>query len=302
MISSTPADSSPSTSAALNIPVPLADALAQAHQRLAETEALLSQSEQQLSRMQKLEVLGSLAGGLSHEFNNIFGAIMGHAEVAKMDLNAGHPANAALDEVVKASKRARDLVRHLLTFNQSQENQQSPVALEQLIRESLGLLRASIPSSIEIVREIQEGLPPVLADGSQIHQILVSLVVNAARAMAGQGGVLTLRLEREVRKVCEGKDPLGLEPGEFVVLTVMDTGLGISTEALSGIFQTFHKNHSPHDAAALGLSVAHRIVRSHGGGIEGKSESGKGSTFKIYLPAMTGPTVAEPASEQFPPL
>ena len=263
-----------------------------------EAEESCQALEQQLSRMQKLEALVTLAGGLSHEFNNTLGAIMGHAEVAKMDLNAGHPANLALDEVVKASKRARDLVRRILTFDRSQENPQTPVALEQLIRDSLSLLRASIPSSIEIVREIQEGLPPVLADASQIHQVLLSLAINAARSMAAQGGVLTLRLEREVLRGHEGKDPLGLEPGEFVVLTVMDTGPEISPEALSRIFQPFYESHAHHDAAGIGLSVAYRILRSHGGGIEGKSESGKGSTFKIYLPAMAGAPVAEPASEQ----
>ena len=246
----------------------------------------------QLSQAQKMEAIGTLAGGIAHDFNNILSAIIGYAELARMNLHKPEKMVNELGEVIKAGERARDLVKHILTFSRKTETRYSPLELSSTVDESLKMLRSVIPSTIEIRHDIMKsGL--VMSNPTQIHQIIMNLCTNAAQAMDASGGVLEVILEKIFIDKAMSRD-LDLTSGSYFKLTVSDTGQGIPPENMERIFDPYFTTKELGRGTGLGLSVVHGIVKDHHGAITCMSESGRGTTFEIYLPELES---AKPGSE-----
>ena len=240
--------------------------------------------EEQFRQAQKMEAIGTLAGGIAHDFNNILGAIIGYTELAGMD--AKTPAvRSSLDEILRACKRAGDLVRQILTFSRQQEQKRLPMQLWRVIEEATRLLRAALPSTIQFEIELAKNAPTVLADPTQIHQVVMNLCTNAAHAMAGRPGRLGIKLDRFEADEEFAKLHPGCRPGGYARLTVSDTGHGMEKSVLGRIFEPFFTTKAPGEGTGLGLSVVHGIVQSHEGFITVYSRPGEGTTFHLYFPA-----------------
>lgn len=257
-----------------------------------------ARTEAQLRQAQKMESLGTLAGGIAHDFNNILGVIVGYSEMAQA--HADDPAQVREDlyEVFKGAYRAKDLVQQILAFSRHGEREKRPVQLGLIVKEALKMLRASLPSTIEIKQHVASKAA-VMADPTQIHQVLMNLCTNGAHAMREDVGVLQVTLT----DVCLGPGPVPspseLQNGPHVELTVKDTGHGIDPSILDRIFDPFFTTKGQGVGTGLGLSVVHGIVKSHGGAIEVESHPGKGTTFHVFFPAIEA--AAElPAGEAVP--
>ena len=247
-----------------------------------EKEAL----QARLQQAQKLEAIGTLAGGIAHDFNNILSIILGNAEMAMHDLQESSFARESLNEVREASLRARDLVTQILLFARQQEQKVSNIRLEPIAKECLKMLRASIPTTVEIQQKIHRGLPPVHADPSQIQQVIMNLCTNAGQVMEAEGGTLEFVLDsvglESPLETMTGRIP----EGRYVRFQVRDTGPGIDPENLERIFEPFFTTKAVGEGTGLGLAVAHGIVAERNGGISVDSEKGRGTTFRVYLPAL----------------
>ena len=245
----------------------------------------LQRSEEHLRQSQKMEAIGQLAGGIAHDFNNILGCILGYAELTLQEVPDNAPVQENLRGVIQAGLRARDLVEQILTFSRQQEQDRKPVQLQEVIAEALKLLRASLPATIEIAAEIDEQAPAVLADASQMHQVLMNLATNAAQAMNGAGRLeIQLRAHATVEEF--GAARLELPPHRYIQLRVRDTGCGMEEATLERIFEPFFTTKAPGQGTGLGLSVVHGIVTSHRGAIHVDSQPGLGTTFDLFLPAQ----------------
>jgi PAS domain S-box-containing protein len=241
-----------------------------------------------LQHSQKMEALGTLAGGVAHDFNNILTAILGFAQLARDQVAGGTPYRRYLDQVLSAGSRAADLVRQILTFSRWTEQERKPVEVPPIIKEALKLLRSSLPTTIEIRQEIaiepQEGM--VLADPTQIHQVMMNLCTNAAHAMRTRGGVLGVSLSRiGVTAPLVARYP-DLKPGPHLQLTVSDTGYGMDAALMERIFDPYFTTKGLGEGTGLGLAVVQGIVKSCGGLITVYSEPGQGTTFNIFLPEI----------------
>jgi len=243
--------------------------------------------EFQLLQAQKMEAIGTLAGGIAHDFNNILSAIMGYTELAMMDLPPEMPAYAKLAEVSRAGKRARDLVAQILTFSRHSEARREPLELRGIVKEAMKLLRASLPSTLEMQQEISAQPCWALADPVQIHQVLMNLCINASQAMRGTGGVLLVSLAPE--EIDEHRAALNpdLRPGAYVHLGVRDTGPGMEQDVAARIFEPFFTTKQIGEGTGMGLAVVHGIVKSHEGAIEVTSAPGQGTAFDLYFPRIT---------------
>ena len=250
-----------------------------------EAEEERKKLEIQLRRAQKLETIGTLAGGIAHDFNNILAPIMGFTELALLKVDESAPMARDLNQVLKGAHRAKELVEQILLFSKRSEKEHRSVALQPLINEALKLLRPSIPSTVEIRKEIDPSCSKIRADATQIHQIIVNLCTNAWHAMA-EGGTLTIRLEQTIVDSNMSKMHPNLAEGAYVRLSVIDTGSGMDEKTLDRIFEPFFTTKAVNKGTGLGLSVVHGIVRNHGGDILVYSEPGKGSAFHIYFPAL----------------
>ena len=240
--------------------------------------------ERQLRHAQKLEAVGTLASGIAHDFNNILTAIIGYTELASIEAPAGSKQATNLANVLKAADRARNLVRQILTFSRRGEQTFQPVHLAALVKETLKLLRAAIPTTIEIKTAFSAMRDSVLGDPTQLHQMLMNLCINAADAMAGKPGTLTVELAEKPELGADHAAALGLKQQEYVMLSVADTGCGIPEEILDRIFDPFFTTKEEGKGTGLGLSVVHGIVKNHNGAITVDSISGKGTRFTVYLP------------------
>jgi PAS domain S-box-containing protein len=240
--------------------------------------------ETQMRVAQKMEAMGTLASGVAHDFNNVLAAIMGYSELATHELGPGHRAQAHLEQVIKAGERARDLVRQILAFSRQAEQRLEPLDLGQSLREGLSLLRATLPATVIMVPEIDPRPVMVLADPTEMQQVLMNLCANAAQAMGDHGGQLTISLGfHEVRERQPGLD---LEPGGYALLTVADDGPGMTAEVRERVFEPFFTTKEVGRGTGLGLSVVHGIVRSSRGLITVDSSPGQGATFRVYLPLV----------------
>jgi PAS domain S-box-containing protein len=237
--------------------------------------------ENQLMQTQKMEAMGTLAGGIAHDFNNILGGIIGYTDLAMMKIDEDSPIRKYLKQVLTASRRATDLVRQILTFSRREEKEKEPVQIALILKEGLKLLRSSLPSSIDIVSKIEAIDSFILADPTQIHQVIMNLCTNAAHAMKEKGGIMEVRLIEEIIPDSLYK---GLTPGPHVRLTISDTGYGIKTEHLDRIFDPFFTTKKAGEGTGMGLAVVHGIVESHNGNISVYSKEGQGTTFSVLLP------------------
>ena len=240
-----------------------------------------------LFQAQKMEAIGTLAGGIAHDFNNVLAAIMGFVEMALIDIPDADPVRGNLDQVLKASHRARELVRQILAFSRKDVRLHKEQLLEPIVEESLNLIRASLPTSVAIDKRLEAPEGMVHADATQIQQVLLNLCANAAHAMEERGGVLKIRLKaHQVDEALAASVP-HIESGPYLRLTVADTGKGMTPDVLQRIFDPFFTTKEMGKGTGMGLSVVHGIVRAHGGAIEATSEPGAGSCFHIYLPRAT---------------
>jgi PAS domain S-box-containing protein len=241
--------------------------------------------ETQLIQSHKMEALGTLAGGIAHDFNNILSAIIAYAQRGMQNAPDTDKVRKSLDEILKVSGRARDLVKQILAFSRRTTHEYTQVKLDATIKESLKMLRAILPKTIEI----RQSLPTngwVMADATQMHQVVMNLCANAAQAMGEWGGVLEVGLNKVL--VNEGVEvlDLGLPPGPYVRLTISDSGHGMPPEVLARIFDPYFTTKEKGRGTGLGLSVVHGIVKSHKGAITCRSVQGEGTTFEIFLPEV----------------
>jgi signal transduction histidine kinase/CHASE3 domain sensor protein/ActR/RegA family two-component response regulator len=234
-------------------------------------------------RSQKMESLGTLAGGIAHEFNNIILAIGGNAALASDDLPPDHPAQSSLSEIKKSGSRASDLVRHILSYSRPQDSKREMLPLEPLLQEAVKLVRSTIPATIEVRTEIAAGLPLASINPSQMLQILINLATNAAYAIGQRAGKIDLRLQ-ETKVDHEDSTARRIQPGRYLVLQVEDDGCGMDLPTQLRAFDPFFTTKPVGQGTGLGLSVADGIIRNHGGTITLHSEPGKGSVFQVYLP------------------
>ncbi len=243
--------------------------------------------EFQLLQAQKMEAIGTMAGGIAHDFNNILAAVMGYTELAMMDLQQDLPAYAKLAEVTRAGKRARDLVAQILTFSRHSEAKREPLELRSIVKEAMKLLRASLPSTMEMTQKVSDQPCWVLADPVQIHQVLMNLCINASHAMRGKGGVLLVTLASEEIDASRAALNPDLRPGAYVHLGVRDNGQGMEQDVAARIFEPFFTTKQVDEGTGMGLAVVHGIVKSHQGAIEVASVSGQGTVFDLYFPRIT---------------
>jgi PAS domain S-box-containing protein len=242
---------------------------------------------------QKMEALGTLAGGVAHDFNNILLAISGNARLAMDDLPGGHPAQRSLAEIEKASGRASDLVRRILTFSRQQDGKRIVVQLQPIVEEALRLMRPAIPTMVEIKTRMAMDVPSVAVDPIQIHQVIMNLTANAAHAIGSRGGLIELRLDGLRITEHNNQVSLQLSPGRYARLRVTDDGPGMDAQTRERIFDPFFTTKPVGQGTGLGLSVVHGIVENLGGAISVYSQPGKGTAFDLYFPA-TEPEADEP--------
>ncbi len=239
--------------------------------------------ERRLQQAQKMEAVGTLAGGISHDFNNILGAIMGCAEIAMAELPKGNRVQADLKRVLSAGQRARQLVQQILTFSRQSENHSRPLQIQPIIKETVKFLRASLPATVEIKAHLTKTDWLVMADPVQIQQILLNLSVNAAHAIGIAGGLLDIHLTPKTITKIDAESIGGIHPGDFLQLSVRDTGHGMSRVILDRIFDPFFTTKAVGEGTGLGLSVVHGIITDLGGRLLVESEAGQGTIFHIYL-------------------
>ena len=238
--------------------------------------------ENELQQAQKMEGIGALAGGIAHDFNNILTAIIGYTELAQMKVDNDSELAKDLNQVRKASQRARGLVRQILTFSRKEKQEETVLQINLIVKEALKLIRSSIPSTIEIVQNLSTRAA-VLTDPIRIHQLIMNLCTNAYQAMLDTGGRLTVSM-REVVVNPEDNPDLDLPEGSYVQIEVSDTGCGMDEETLANIFDPFFTTKEQGRGTGLGLAVVYDIVAGMNGGISVQSQPGAGTTFDTYLP------------------
>ncbi len=241
--------------------------------------------QSQLQQAQRMEAIGTLAGGIAHDFNNILSAVIGYTEIALNDVEKDSLLQSNLKEVLNAGARAKDLVKQILTFSRQAEQELKPVQIKIAVNEALKLIRASLPTTIEIHQTVESN-SAVLADLTQMHQVVMNLCTNASHAMQAAGGTLRVSLvDVEIESDFAAGHP-GLLPGPYIQLSVIDTGHGMTSEVVNRIYDPFFTTKEKGEGTGMGLSVVHGIVKSHGGEVIVHSEPGKGTSFEIYFPAM----------------
>ena len=247
----------------------------------------LQQTEMQLRQNQKLEAIGTLASGIAHDFNNILTAILGNTELMRLELPAGQEAAGPLQEIHHAAERARFLVRQILTFSRRTEARRAVISATRIVKETLRFVSATAPSSIEFRHRIGGSSPEIEMDPTQLHQVLMNLCTNAVQASRGGTGMIEVT-EDEVQVGTDPQDhPAGLPAGRYLMLGVRDTGGGMPAEVLQRIFEPFFTTRPAGEGTGLGLAVVHDIVTASGGAIDVASMPGRGTTFRLYLPAST---------------
>ena len=232
--------------------------------------------EKEFRQAQKMQAIGTLAGGIAHDFNNIIAGIIGFTEMALEDVTVENPIHRRLELVLKGAYRGRDLVKQILAFSRKGEHEKKPVSMNHIFNDALPLIRASLPSTIEIRKNIITKDDIIFADQTLIHQVILNLCANAAYAMRDKGGILEIILADENISPDDQHFNHGLKPGPYVRLTISDTGCGMEPEVLERIFDPFFTTKPTGEGTGLGLSVVHGIVKSHDGNIRVYSEPGQG--------------------------
>ncbi len=258
----------------------------------------MTQLEQRIRQAQKMEAIGALAGGIAHDFNNILNAVLGFTDLAYYDAREMPRVRENLEQVIRAGERARQLVRQILDFSRQQEGVRRPMQVQPIVKETMQLLVASLPASVEIRRRIDPACPPVMADPTRIHQILMNLCTNAFHAMEEKGGVLTVALNEldatrpdALTRVPEF--PADLLRGTYVHLSVADTGHGMNEVTRQRIFEPYFSTRKQGSGTGLGLATVHSIVKAFDGDVTVTSAPGMGTVFHVFLPACQAEVTVE---------
>ncbi len=239
--------------------------------------------EAQLRQAQKMETIGTLAGGIAHDFNNILFPVLGHTEILLQDVPETNPIHDRLKKIYAGGIRARDLVRQILIFSRQDTNELKQIQIQPIIEEALAFVRASIPATIDIRKDISPDCGVVMANPTQIHQIIMNLVTNASHAMEESGG----QIEVGLKQMALERDMLGnsgLKPGPYLCLSVSDTGKGMDEAVIRKIFDPFFTTKGKGQGTGMGLSVVHGIVQNMGGVIQALSQPDQGALFQVFLP------------------
>ena len=264
--------------------------------KLAESQRMAL--ETQLRESQKMQAMGTMAGGIAHDFNNILSAILGNVGLAKHDVDAQSPALTSLLEIEKAGRRARDLVRQILTFSRNELPKRLPIHLAEVVHETARLAKVTLPPSVELRITISDDSLAVLADATQVEQALLNLCTNAILAVGSDRGGVHIELSStKLGQPAAGR--MGLKPTRYVTLSVSDSGSGMSEDTLARIFEPFFTTRQVGQGTGLGLSVVHGIMQTHQGAVDVQSAPGKGSVFTLFFPT-TEEQVAAPAPDSTP--
>ncbi len=245
------------------------------------------ETEKKLLQSQKIEAIGTLAGGISHDFNNILSVILGHAQLIQMTLDdSPDKAKNHITQIMKGAQRATDLIRQILTFSRQTEHVKKTIQPYFIVKETIKFLRSSIPADIKIIENINSKAK-IKADPTQVHQIVMNLCTNAYHAMKETGGELSISLSDFHSKNTNTIADVDLKPGYYLKLEISDTGHGMTEETLNKIFEPYFTTKKIGEGTGLGLSVVHGIVEEHGGHIKIYSKTDQGTSFHIYFPAVT---------------
>ncbi|MBU0482727.1 MAG: DUF3365 domain-containing protein [Proteobacteria bacterium] len=258
--------------------------------------------EEQLRQAHKMEAIGTLAGGIAHDFNNLLTPIIGYAEMARREQ---HPERSQmpiyLEEILNAGSRARDLVKNILSFSRKAEQEKKPLNLHPIINEAIKLIRASIPTTIEIKQELDPYCGSILGDPSQIHQILINLCTNAAHAMEKTGGILEVSLHKTRLEKKDLENEITMQPGDYIEVSVKDNGEGIPPEIIDRIFEPYFTTKSAAKGSGMGLAIVHGIVKSHHGLIKVVSDTDRGGAWiRVFFPKIEEVEIKQP--EEIDPL
>ena len=253
----------------------------------------------QLRQAQKMEAMGTLAGNIAHDFNNLLCAITGYIEMTMDNVPEDSIPRSNLEEMLKVVRRGKDLVQQIFAFSRQDDQEPEPLQVQLVIEEALKLLKAILPNAIEVHQNIDEDCGLVLADATQIHQVIMNLCTNAYHAMLETGGKLEVTLT-EIDIGPDGLIGLDIDPaGTYLCLTVSDTGQGVDSAVIDRIFDPYFTTKEKGKGTGLGLAIVHRIVKSYGGDISIYSEPGKGTVTNVYLPIIdTGIKVPETVSSE----
>ena len=252
-----------------------------------------------LQRAQRMEAIGTLAGGIAHDFNNILSAVLGFTELSLNFADPGSKLQKNLQQVLTAANRAKNLVRQILTFSHQAKEECKPIQVKETVEEALELIRASLPATIEI-REDLQSQAWILADSTQLHQVIMNLCTNAGHAMGEKGGILSVGiLDEDLPPEMASAHP-DLRPGPHVLITVKDTGHGMTPEIMERIYDPFFTTKGKGTGTGMGLSVVHGIVRSYNGTVAVESKPGQGSEFQLLIPAFEEPVSAEISQGEIP--
>lgn len=248
----------------------------------------IKKMEEKFRQVQKMESIGTLAGGIAHDFNNMLFPLLGFAELLKEDIQADSPLQNHIDEIILAALRSKELVQQILVLGRKGDQTVKPIKLHAILKEALNLLRASIPTTIDIQKDIDSKCGIVMADPTQIHQIVMNLATNAYHAMEDDGGRLDVSLKQVAVTAVTYEQNISdmhtLTPGNYALLTVSDTGTGIEKENLDRIFDPYFTTKRVGKGTGLGLAVVQGIVKTHKGDVHVVSEPGKGTSVRVYLP------------------
>ena len=254
--------------------------------------------EEQLRQSRKMESLGTLAGGIAHDFNNILNGTFGFVDLARLNVPEGHAVHEWLDRIAASSQRARELVRQILAFSRKQDGERTPLRLHSVVGEALRLLRSTLPATVELAAHLSDDAPPILADATQIHQVVLNLCTNAWQAMPAETGRLAVTLEPWTVTPEQAAAHPELRAGACVRLSVTDNGCGMDAATLEHIFEPFFTTKETGKGTGLGLAVVHGIVKAHDGAILVRSAPGQGATFELYFPAVAIAPAPPPAAPQ----
>ncbi len=252
--------------------------------------------ETQLFQSQKMEALGSLAGGVAHDFNNLLSVILNYAELLRVKVAGNADAERYVEHMLQSGQRAAELVRQILLFSRRQKQELRPLRLQDSIEDGVKLIRATIPRTVQLETSLQFDAPLVLADTSQLHQVLMNLCINAAQAMPERMGRIEIAVNSASVSQAQAAANPDAKAGDYVVLSVADNGCGMDADTMAHIFEPFFTTKTKGEGTGLGLSVVHGIVRGHNGFITANSEKGVGSTLRVHIPVYKDGTEAQPAA------